>query len=408
MECTAINMMGMQSNAQSRTMGQAVSGNGDMASFLDALLQNILDGNPDGMQYMSMDSQLAAMNEPVEDLELQDELLAHLQQWLISNPLTVEQMEKSQLATQQIFESSSLAKQVGEVIAGEAQAQTLPISSQEQPKTKLQQTMHQFTVPSGNEAEKLATVPTQNGAEKLVVMSSKDGAVKLPNDVATWFTQKSPDGQAEENLALQHKQTRDFAMVKEALRTQKKTQEGQHAVNAFDVDKWQHEANSPKLTKLDWIQQKNLTGEPEVKLLPQLTTGIQKHMQQGLQSFTMKLSPESLGEVTVTLTREEGKTVLDIVTGNAHASKIINEELAALREALRPMHVEVNRAQQNVQAHNQSEQQAMTGQSFSQQERSFRWQNTSSNSEENAREMLDEESEEEYSARPEILNAVYI
>lgn len=82
----------------------------------------------------------------------------------------------------------------------------------------------------------------------------------------------------------------------------------------------------------------------EPRLLDQLKTGLKEHLPTDKSEFTMKLKPESLGEITVKLTEKAGKTTLTIITASAQTAKLINADLSALREAVRPMQVEVREA----------------------------------------------------------------
>ena len=64
----------------------------------------------------------------------------------------------------------------------------------------------------------------------------------------------------------------------------------------------------------------------------------------GKREFTLKLKPESLGEITVKLIEKAGKMSLTISAASAQTARLINSDLSALREAVRPMQVEVHEA----------------------------------------------------------------
>jgi flagellar hook-length control protein FliK len=104
---------------------------------------------------------------------------------------------------------------------------------------------------------------------------------------------------------------------------------------------------APQLTSLSETQMakaESMAREPE--LLQQLEKTINESLSTGRQELTMKLKPESLGEITVRLVEREGKMTLDITAANAQTAKLINSDLTALREAVRPMNVEVHEAVQ--------------------------------------------------------------
>ncbi|MEG2103965.1 MAG: flagellar hook-length control protein FliK [Oscillospiraceae bacterium] len=109
----------------------------------------------------------------------------------------------------------------------------------------------------------------------------------------------------------------------------------------IDVDKLQSEV-SRSTTPFELRFKTVKEGGAEPKLLDQLSTGIKQSLALGKNEFVLKLKPEALGEITVKLVEEAGKTTLSITTASAHTAKLLNGELAALREAVAPMHVEVN------------------------------------------------------------------
>lgn len=62
------------------------------------------------------------------------------------------------------------------------------------------------------------------------------------------------------------------------------------------------------------------------------------------KTFTMKLRPADLGEITVKLEKVEGRVVVEIVTALTETSKVINEQMAALKQALVPLNAEIKEA----------------------------------------------------------------
>lgn len=80
------------------------------------------------------------------------------------------------------------------------------------------------------------------------------------------------------------------------------------------------------------------------QLLNQLCSEIKEKVSLGKQVFSMKLNPESMGEITIKLQDEGGKTVLHITAANTQTTQLINNELPSLREILSPMQVRVQDA----------------------------------------------------------------
>ncbi len=411
MECTQLHMQEMHLSNQSCTRGQAVSADGAMVSQFDALLMNLMKNGKE-LQLNLGTEPVDTLDEAAEEFEHQSELWMQMQQSHLNVPMPNVQQLNLQLTTQSEISMNVDSNHVISSLLNNGAMQTKGIVSegqeqiidQKQMQTekafetmiqpKLQSTEQQVLKAKTLELSKLTSLQFQNKSENL---SSQE--------LKSLIVQSKFDGQAEQSLEFKHNYSKDLIAVKESMRNQTKAQNRNR--EEIPMNLLQQESASQKLTKLDLVQQKILSGQTEEKLLPQLTTGIQKHLVQDLQTFTLKLSPESLGEVTVTLTQEEGKTVLDIVTANSQTAKLINEELSSLRDSLRPMQVEVNRAQQSVQATNQSEQYSMMEQSFSHQERAFRWKHTPSNSE-NTAQVMEEEFEQQNDVQAVVSNAIYI
>lgn len=110
----------------------------------------------------------------------------------------------------------------------------------------------------------------------------------------------------------------------------------------------------------------------EVPVSEQISGGIKENLSLGKSEFTVKLNPESLGEITVKLAEEAGKTTLTITTASAQTAKLINSDMDALKAAVAPMNVQVNEAVTQSEASQQGGMQQfdMTGQFASQQQAS--------------------------------------
>lgn len=111
----------------------------------------------------------------------------------------------------------------------------------------------------------------------------------------------------------------------------------------------------------------------EFQINEQITDGIKASLNLEKTEFTVKLNPESLGELTLKLVQEDGKMVLDIVAATESTAKLINGDLAALRESVGLMNLEIREVTvqppENVEQN--SAQFNMTGQQFSDQQRAF-------------------------------------
>jgi hypothetical protein len=76
----------------------------------------------------------------------------------------------------------------------------------------------------------------------------------------------------------------------------------------------------------------------------QIFLGLSQNVKAGRGEFVIKLMPEGLGEITVRLLAKEGRTTLRIITASAETARLINNDLAALQNALKPIRVEVHQA----------------------------------------------------------------
>ncbi len=100
------------------------------------------------------------------------------------------------------------------------------------------------------------------------------------------------------------------------------------------------------------------------EILSQIKTAVTRHEQEGITDFTMKLSPEGLGEITVKLLAEGGKTTLSLMASDANVQRLLGSELNNLRDIMRPYNVEVAQVVETNAAQNMNMQQF--GQQFSQ------------------------------------------
>ncbi len=97
----------------------------------------------------------------------------------------------------------------------------------------------------------------------------------------------------------------------------------------------------------------------------QIKTSVTQHAQEGASDFTIKLSPEGLGEITVKLLDDGGKVTLSLAASNANVQRLLSSELNNLRDIMRPYNVEVAQVAQTNEAQNMNMQQQFS-QQFSQ------------------------------------------
>lgn len=139
---------------------------------------------------------------------------------------------------------------------------------------------------------------------------------------------------------------RQFRDTVDAVKSRLQKQQDPAKTEEVYVDQLQSQVDSQK-TLAGIAVKKAEAPSVEPKLLEQLQTGIAEKLQKGESEFILRLKPEALGEITVKLIEKAGKTTLSIVTASSQTAKLINGDLAVLREVLRPMQVEVKEAVQH-------------------------------------------------------------
>jgi len=165
-------------------------------------------------------------------------------------------------------------------------------------------------------------------------------------------------------IAVQASFSESVVKAKEMLSENLSQQSG--SSDEIDVDKLQNElARSNSKTAFE-LSLKTTSGTSETSVLDQLKDGIKQNISVGKSEFTIKLNPESLGEITVKLIDEAGKTTLSITTASAATAKLINNDINTLKDAVASMNVEVKHAvvQTSESANSSMQQFNMSGQQF--------------------------------------------
>lgn len=73
----------------------------------------------------------------------------------------------------------------------------------------------------------------------------------------------------------------------------------------------------------------------------QVKDGLLDNTAQGKNEFVIRLKPEGIGEVIVKLSTNREKIELNIFTSSIQTAKLIEGEVAALQNALRPLQAEI-------------------------------------------------------------------
>lgn len=119
----------------------------------------------------------------------------------------------------------------------------------------------------------------------------------------------------------------------------------------------------------------------DFNIAEQITDGIKANINLEKSEFTVKLNPEELGELTLKLIEENGKMVLDITAASEKTARMLNGDIAALRDSVGSMNIEVREvtvsAPEEIQENNA--QFNMTSQQFSERQRAFQNQQQQGN-----------------------------
>ncbi len=153
---------------------------------------------------------------------------------------------------------------------------------------------------------------------------------------------------------------------------------------------------------LDSIKEKSEVIVRNNELFEQVKEGLFKAQNAESGEFTMKLKPESLGEIVVRLVNEGGKQTLHILTSSSKTSMLINEDLVALRDAVKPMQIEVHDAVSSSDGAFDSQMQNMG--EFSGQFTNREWNFSSQNSRDNTQNAMNAYEEELEAPPPEIIS----
>lgn len=73
----------------------------------------------------------------------------------------------------------------------------------------------------------------------------------------------------------------------------------------------------------------------------QVATGVLNAYSDGKMEFTMKLKPETLGELTVKMVMNDGKITMNIITGNQQTAKLIESQIPELRASLKDSNIQM-------------------------------------------------------------------
>lgn len=371
MEQTAVSLQSLQKlGVMSGREAMSLAGMTGLSAgdpFL-AIIQNMIDQMMEGQSAngATLTPQAQPQNGQNNDSE-QQALLQSFAAMLMHDPTLAAQLLADHSTQEQPQQAAAVTQAVTDA---DNPIAAVPLTAQ--------QALTQSELPAAAQiAQPFTLQSAQQASEQTAAQSANTQHADLPPQFSGFITQlrytetvTQPDApQNQDALLGQHQFQNAVSQAKRKLQPQE-------AVNLEELPPTQPRPISQEPIAV----RKAESPVQEAKVLDQLKTGITENLAKGSSEFTMKLKPEALGEITVKLIRTADKTTLSITAASSQTTKLINNELEALREAVRPMQVEVREAvHQTSQPSGQMQQQfSQTSQQFSDHRRAFAWQNSQS------------------------------
>lgn len=279
-------------------------GSADAANLADLFSQLLVNGT--GIN----ESTLAALQKP-EGIEMPEnaQLLTELLKLMGTDPTSQSALSGTD-ATQTLLQEFSQLTQSGDTSTLNATQLAALLNVQK----------------TGTQNQTTAAVADPNAFSQLAALKS----------VASTATDDDADGDL---LSRQQSYSQSIAKAKELL-----TKSAKDSDQAESVDKLQSSLSASKTATPFELRMQAAAKTESISVAQQIETGLEKNLALGKNEFTIKLKPESLGEITVKLTEEAGKATLTITTASAATAKLLNSDLDALKAAVAPLNVRVNEA----------------------------------------------------------------
>lgn len=392
----AMQMLGVKSGRSAMAMaGVTGLGSGQTADPFLAIIENMvaqmLEGQADGDNAVPVLPGLPKAEQDTEDSE-QQALLQGFAAMLMADPTLASQLLRQLPPESAADLPPDKIDAALSALTGQPGAALELLSQYESPAASAAENPQPFTLPGNaapapqvTEAVSQAAPQLVPQASQMVTQAASPQSQQQPTDAAppaftgvvtelgyTETVTQAESPQNQDAFLAQHQFQSAVTQAKRKLQPDP----------AVDLQELTAVKPTPQTAALDSIATTKAEAPvQEAKVLDQLTTGIRENLAKGSSEFTMKLKPESLGEITVKLMRTAGKMTLSISTASSQTAKLINNDLAALRDAVRPMQVEVHEAvHETPQTSGQMQQPFnQTSQQFSDQRRAFAWQESQQN-----------------------------
>lgn len=280
-------------------------------------MQNLLGGQMGGCGFLAIFEQLMLSDEELamlmssqeEDQENMDMAMQMMAELLFSgNPQAQELLQ--QLTPEQLAAAAGIDEGSARQLLNlqEQQVQSL---QEQQPKAQEQQS------------------PQQEGKQASF------------EEILVQQTQTS--GQTEENVGGEDLMKGQYQFRNAVLEAKQKLDgEKKETVGELDIEALQASVNARRFAPAAGISAQLQPETVDAKdVIDQMRNGILENLSKGRNEFVMKLKPEGLGEITVKMQETKEGIAMSILASSPQVAKLISNDVAALQNALRPLHAQV-------------------------------------------------------------------
>lgn len=140
----------------------------------------------------------------------------------------------------------------------------------------------------------------------------------------------------------------DYAVMRAIRETLAKNRKQENSQTP-DIESLQADVNAGRFLRTDSIATAGQPATPQQsaqvpsgeEMAQQVKNSMTLHNLQGKNEFVVRLEPEGIGEIVVKLSEDKNRISLSILTTSTQTARLINNEVAALQSALRPLQAQV-------------------------------------------------------------------
>ena len=140
----------------------------------------------------------------------------------------------------------------------------------------------------------------------------------------------------------------DYAVMRAIRETLAKNRKQENS-QPPDIESLQADVNAGRFLRTDSIATPQQPATPQQsaqvpsgeEMAQQVKNSMTLNNLQGKNEFVVRLEPEGIGEIVVKLSEDKNRISLSILTTSTQTARLINNEVAALQSALRPLQAQV-------------------------------------------------------------------